>query len=71
MKWLLTLSMLGNFGCYFLSSADLFKKLTFSTDSFRNNIRMSNSLDPSQYEVNSANWVILHVLSSSADLFQN
>ena len=31
-----------------LSSADFFSKLTFSKDSFRNTIRMSNSLDSDQ-----------------------
>ena len=32
----------------FLSSADFFSKLTFSKNSFRNNIRGSNKLDPDQ-----------------------
>ena len=29
-----------------LSSADFFSKLTFSQNSFRNTVRMSNNLDP-------------------------
>ena len=33
---------------YFLSSAVFFSKLTFSKNSFRNTIRVSNSLDPDQ-----------------------
>ena len=36
--------MLGNF----LLSADVFSKLTFSNNSFRNTIRVSNSLNPDQ-----------------------
>ena len=36
--------MLDNFVCYFLS-ADFFSKPTFSKNSFRNPIRVSNSLD--------------------------
>ena len=32
----------------FLSSADFFLKSTFSKNSFRNTIRVSNSLDPYQ-----------------------
>ena len=43
---LLTLSMLGNFYA-FLSSADFFQ-LTISKKSFKNAIRVSNSLDPDQ-----------------------
>ena len=39
--------MLGNFSC-FLSSTDFFSKLAFSKISFRNTIRVSNSLDPDQ-----------------------
>ena len=39
--------MLGNFFMLSLSSAD-FSKLTFSKNSFRNTIRVSNSLDPDQ-----------------------
>ena len=31
-----------------LSSADFLSKSTFSTDSFRNTIRVSNGLDPDQ-----------------------
>ena len=31
-----------------LSSADFFSKLTFSKNSFRNTIRVSNSFDPGQ-----------------------
>ena len=31
-----------------VSSADFFSKLTFSKNSFRNTIRVSNSLDPDQ-----------------------
>ena len=34
----------------FLSSVDFFFKLTFSKTSFRNNIIVSNSLDPDQAE---------------------
>ena len=47
--WLLLLIMLGNFAC-FLFSVDFFLKLTFSKKkkSFRNTIRVSNSLDPDQ-----------------------
>ena len=32
-----------------LLSADFFSKLTFSENSFRNSIRVSNGLDPDQY----------------------
>ena len=42
---LLTLCMLGNFACFFVVCL-FFSKLTFSKNSFRNTIRMSNSLDP-------------------------
>ena len=38
---------MGNFQA-FLSSADFFSKSTFSENSFRNTIRVSNSLDPGQ-----------------------
>ena len=44
--------MLGNFSCFFccclLLSADFFSKLTFSKNSFRNPIRVSNGLDQDQ-----------------------
>ena len=39
--------MLGSFHA-FLSSADFFSKSTFSKNYFKNNIRVSNSLDPDQ-----------------------
>ena len=39
--------MMGNF-YDFLSSAKKFSKSTFSKNSFRNTIRVSNSLDPDQ-----------------------
>ena len=38
---------LGNFAC-FLSSLDFFLKINFFKKSFRNTIRVSNSLDPDQ-----------------------
>ena len=44
----LTLCKLGDFACFFLSSAAFFSKLTFSQNSFRNTIRVSNGLDPDQ-----------------------
>ena len=44
----LTHCVLGNFACFFLLSVDFFFKLTFSKKSFRNTIRVSNSLDPDQ-----------------------
>ena len=40
--------MLGNFALFLLSSADFFSKLNFSKNSFRNTIKVSNSLDPDQ-----------------------
>ena len=40
--------MLGIFFILLLSSADFFQKLTFSKKSFRNTIKVSNSLDPDQ-----------------------
>ena len=43
----LILCMLGNFACYLLSAAFFFK-LFFLENSFRNIIRVSNSLDPDQ-----------------------
>ena len=44
--------MLGNFAC-FLSYVDFFFfKLNFSKNSFRNAIRVSNSLDPDQARQN-------------------
>ena len=43
-EYYLTLCMLDNF----LSSADIFLHYFFSNFSFKNNIRMSNSLDPDQ-----------------------
>ena len=39
--------MLCNFSCFLLSK-DFFSKLTFSKNSFRDTIRVSNSLDPDQ-----------------------
>ena len=39
--------MLGNFACFLLSD-DFFSKLTFSNNSFRNTITVSNSLIPDQ-----------------------
>ena len=50
-KSYLILSILGNFSCFFLSSADFFSKLTFTKKKkkkFRNIIRVSNSLDTNQ-----------------------
>ena len=43
-----TLCLLGNFTCFFFSSADFFSKSTFSKNSFRNTIIVSNRLDPDQ-----------------------
>ena len=43
----LTLCMLGNFQCYF-SSAGCFQNHICAKNSFRNTIRVSNSLDPDQ-----------------------
>ena len=43
----LTICLLGNFSC-FLSSADFFQNQLFFKNSFRNTIRVSNSLDPDQ-----------------------
>ena len=40
--------MLGDFLQFYLPSADFFSKLMFSKDSFRNTIRVFNSLDPYQ-----------------------
>ena len=48
MNQIVTLCILGNFSCFFLSSADFFSKLTFSKNSFRNTFRVSYSLDPDQ-----------------------
>ena len=45
---ILTLCMPGNFSCLCLSSADIFSKLTFSKNSFRNTTRVSNGFDPDQ-----------------------
>ena len=42
-----TLCMLGNFACFFCCLL-IFSKSTFSKNSFRNTIRVSNSLDPDQ-----------------------
>ena len=47
MTCILTFCQLGNFSC-FLSSDDFFSKSTLSKNSFRNTIRVSNSLDPDQ-----------------------
>ena len=44
----LTLYMLGNFSCFCFHLLTFFSKLTFSKASFRNTIRVSNSLDPDQ-----------------------
>ena len=44
---ILILCMLGNFACFFVVCG-FFLKLTFSKKSFRNTIRVSNSLDPDQ-----------------------
>ena len=44
--------MLGNFFMLLLLSADFFSKLTFSKQSFRNTIRVSNCLDPDQDRLN-------------------
>ena len=43
----LTLCLQGNFACFFVNT-DFFSKSTFSKNSFRNTIRVSNSLDPDQ-----------------------
>ena len=43
----LTLCMLSNFSCFFVVCG-FFLKLTFSKQSFRNTIRMSDNLDPDQ-----------------------
>ena len=40
--------MMGNFACFLLSSADFFSKSSFLKNSFRNTIRVSNSLNPDQ-----------------------
>ena len=41
--------MLGNFSCFcLLSSADIFSKLSFKKNSFRNTFIVSNDLDPDQ-----------------------
>ena len=45
------LCILGNFSC-FLSSADFFQNHFFSKNSFRNTIRVSNSLDPDKARQN-------------------
>ena len=44
----LTFCMLGNVSCSFLSSAYFLCKIYVSKDSFRNAIRVLNSLDPDQ-----------------------
>ena len=44
-KSLLELCLLGNFSCFFLSS-DFFSKSTYSKNSFRNTIRLSNLFTP-------------------------
>ena len=44
---LVTLCMLGNFSCFRCRLLTFFKVI-FSKDSFRNTIRVSNSLDPDQ-----------------------
>ena len=43
--------LMGNFACFFVF-ADLFSKSTFLNNSFRNMIRVSNSLDPDQAQQN-------------------
>ena len=40
--------MLGNFTFFFLSSADFYFEVNFSKKSFRNALRVSNSLDADQ-----------------------
>ena len=45
---ILTLCMLGNFACIFAVCGFFFSKFTFTTKSFRNTIRVSNSLAPDQ-----------------------
>ena len=45
LNFILTHCILGNFSC-FCRLLIFFSKLTFSKNSFRNTIRMSNSLDP-------------------------
>ena len=44
----LTLCILDKFSRFFLSSADFFSKSSFSKNSFRNTIRVSNNLNPDQ-----------------------
>ena len=44
----LTLCPLGNFLCFFCNLLSFFKKKMLSKNSFRNTIRVSNSLDPDQ-----------------------
>ena len=43
-----TLCLLGNFSFFFAVCGFFFSKLTFLKNSFRNAIRVSNSLDPDQ-----------------------
>ena len=42
----LTLCMLGNFSCFYCSSADFFSKLSFFKKSFKETIRVSNGFNP-------------------------
>ena len=51
-KGFLTLCPLEIFPLFFLSSADFFSRSTFSNNSFRNTIRVSNSLNPGQARQN-------------------
>ena len=48
---ILTICRLGNFACFFIVCG-FFSKLTFPKNSFRNTIRVSNSLDPDQAQQN-------------------
>ena len=42
------LCLLGNFACFFVVCRLFFKIIIFSKNSFRNTIRLANSLDPNQ-----------------------
>ena len=44
----LTLCMLGNFSCFCCRLLTFFRNFTFSMNSFRNTISVSNGLDPHQ-----------------------
>ena len=56
LAWTFTLCMLGNFSCFFCRLL-LFSKLTFQRNSFRNTIRVANSLDPDQARHSGLIWV--------------